>query len=100
MQPKLVNRDPSAWEKGDLAYELEDTLEIGIIKAVKEGMKPGANDYAAFITAFGRRMRSKQISPNRKKDQESGKAAPAATAVTSAVILRADFARNATAASE
>lgn len=98
MQPKLVNRDQSAWEKGDLAYDLDDTLETGVIKAVKEGMKPGSNGYAAFITAFARRVRSKQVSPN-KKSQETEKAAPTAP-VTTAVILTADFARNATAICE
>lgn len=70
MLPNLTHRDEAAWEKGDLAYEPEDTLETGVIKAAKEGMRPGTNGYAAFITAFSRRVRSKAVAP-RKKTREA-----------------------------
>jgi hypothetical protein len=65
MQPKLVHRDESAWDKGDLAYDLDDTFEMGIVKAAQEGIRPGSNGYAAFITAFSRRVRSRQVSPRK-----------------------------------
>lgn len=87
MQPKLAGRDESAWEMGDLAYELGDTVEVGIIKAAQAGIKPGWDGYAAFITAFGRRVRSKQLSPRRA-------AANAQRAEASAVVLTPDFSRS------
>lgn len=61
MQLKCEHRDESSWEKGDLAYELDDTLETGVMKALKAGMRPGSNAYGAFITAFSRRVRSREI---------------------------------------
>jgi hypothetical protein len=81
MQPKLAYKDESAWEKGDLAYEVGDTMEIGIAKAAKLGIKPGVDGYAAFITAFARRIRSGQLSPTR-----AGEAG-------TAVVLTPDFSR-------
>lgn len=86
MQPKLVHRDESAWELGDLAYDLGDTLEIGVQKAARAGIRPGADGYAAFITAFGRRVRSKTVSP-----QKAPAADPAQAG--SAVVLTPDFQR-------
>lgn len=88
MQPKLANRDESAWDKGDLAYDLGDTFEMGVIKAAKEGIRPGSNGYAAFITAFSRRVRSGHVSPRKAppKNAESGQAG-------SAVVLTPDFLR-------
>lgn len=62
MQPKLMYRDESSWEKGDLAYDLDDTIETGIRKAEQIGIRPGSAGYAAFITAFSRRVRSKKLS--------------------------------------
>jgi hypothetical protein len=56
----------SAWCLGDLAYELGDTFESGVAKAATAGIRPGSNEYAAFITAFSRRVRSRQISPNKQ----------------------------------
>ena len=58
--------DNSAWSLGDLAYELGDTFESGVAKAANAGIRPGSNEYAAFITAFSRRLRSRQVSPNKQ----------------------------------
>ncbi|HEY0845174.1 MAG TPA: hypothetical protein VGE12_07390 [Noviherbaspirillum sp.] len=69
MQPKFVHRDESAWEKGDLAYDLDDTLETGIVKAERVGIRPGSNGYAAFMTAFSRRVRSRQLSTKKMSIQ-------------------------------
>jgi hypothetical protein len=88
MQPKLANRDESAWDKGDLAYDLGDTFETGIIKAAKEGIRPGSNGYAAFITAFSRRVRSKQVSPRKAPPKHAESAQPG-----TAVVLTPDFMR-------
>lgn len=71
MQPKLMHRDESAWEKGDFAYDLDDTLETGILKAEQYGIRPGSNGYAAFMTAFSRRVRSRQISALKARLMES-----------------------------
>lgn len=84
MQPKLAYKDESAWEKGDLAYDVGDTMEIGVAKAAKFGIKPGIDGYAAFMTAFARRVRSGQLAP--------AKAAQLAEAGT-AVVLTPDFSR-------
>lgn len=59
--------DSSAWSQGDLAYDLGDTFESGVAKAATAGIRPGSNEYAAFITAFSRRVRSRQVSPNKQK---------------------------------
>jgi hypothetical protein len=72
MQPKLIHCDKSSWEKGDLAYDLDDTLEAGVIKAERIGIRPGSNGYAAFMTAFSRRVRSKQLSGKKTSSQNSG----------------------------
>lgn len=82
MQPKLMHRDETAWEKGDFAYDLDDTIETGILKAEQYGIRPGSNGYAAFITAFSRRVRSKQISALKARLMESEAAAAAAAAAT------------------
>lgn len=55
-----------AWSLGDQAYDLGDTFESGVAKAAKAGIRPGSNDYAAFITAFSRRLRSRQVSPQKR----------------------------------
>lgn len=91
MQPKLANRDESAWEKGDYAYDLGDTFETGIVKAAEEGIRPGSNGYAAYITAFSRRVRSKQVSPRKA----ALKPAADASQSGSAVVLTPDFMRTA-----
>lgn len=65
MRPKCEHRDESSWEMGDLAYDLDDTLETGAIKALRAGIRPGSNGYAAFMTAFSRRVRSRQMSPKK-----------------------------------
>jgi hypothetical protein len=91
MQPKLAHKDESAWDMGDLAYDLDDTFEMGVAKAAMAGIKAGSNEYAAFITAFGRRVRSKAVSPRKAPPvrdadlPESG----------SAVVLTPDFSRGA-----
>lgn len=54
-----------AWTMGDLAYDFGDTFEVGIDKAAKAGIRPGTPEYAAFITAFSRRLRAKQVSPQK-----------------------------------
>jgi hypothetical protein len=87
-QMRFANGDESAWIKGDLAYELDDTLEMGVVKAATAGIRPGSNGYAAFITAFARRVRSKQVSPKRASMK-----AHEVTQSDSAVILTPDFPR-------
>lgn len=92
MRANLTSMDDSAWSKGDLAYDLGDTLETGIIKASKIGIRPGSNGYAAFITAFSRRVRSKQVSPRKAAIQHQEEAAQSAP--PAGVIVTADFARS------
>lgn len=82
MYPQLAHRDESAWEKGEQAYELNDTLEMGPIKAAQYGYRAGCNGYAAFITAFSRRVRSRQVL---RQHGDAG----------SATILTGDFQRSA-----
>jgi len=65
MKMRFIHRDDSAWEMGDQAYDLDDTIETGAIKARNYGMCPGSDGYAAFMTAFSRRVRSKQLSERR-----------------------------------
>lgn len=48
---------------GDYSYDLGDTMETGKAKAASLGIHPCSDEYAAFITAFGRRVRMKQVSP-------------------------------------
>lgn len=86
----FANRDESAWEKGELAYMAGDTLEIAIRKAAESGFKPGSNGYAAFITAFSRKMR------NKGPLQESTVTKTEEPAVSSAVVLTPDFQRTGT----
>lgn len=65
--PKSISaEDNSAWSLGDLAYDLGDTFESGVAKAATAGIRPGSNEYAAFITAFSRRVRSRQVSPDKQ----------------------------------
>lgn len=71
MQPKFAHRDESAWEKGDVAYDLDDTLETGVVKAERVGIRPGSNGYAAFMTAFSRRVRSRQLSTKKSPAQHN-----------------------------
>lgn len=66
MRTMLAHRDETAWEKGDLAYDLGDTLDIGVAKAAAQGIKPCSDEYAAFMTAFGRRVRAKEVSPKKR----------------------------------
>lgn len=66
MYTKFSHRDETAWAKGDMAYEIGDTLETGAIKAAQEGIKPCSDSYAAFMTAFGRRVRIKEVSPKKR----------------------------------
>ena len=66
MKPKFVHRDDSAWEMGDIAYDLDDTIETGAVKARQIGICPGSDSYAAFMTAFSRRVRSKQLSEKKE----------------------------------
>ncbi len=71
MQPKFEHRDESAWELGDQAYDLDDSIEAGVVKAAQFGIRPGSDGYAAFITAFSRRVRSKQLSPKKMLSSET-----------------------------
>lgn len=77
MRPRFNHRDDSAWELGDLAYDLDDTLESGVIKARRFGICPGSDGYAAFMTAFSRRVRSKRISERKEMVAETIAATPA-----------------------
>lgn len=61
----VVAEGGNAWTLGDLAYDLGDTFESGVAKAAKAGIRPGSNEYAAFITAFSRRLRSRQVAPQK-----------------------------------
>lgn len=88
MQPKFEHRDQSAWELGDQAYDLDDSIEAGVVKAAQMGIRPGSDGYAAFITAFSRRVRSKQLSPHRMPPPSS-ETAPS----VSAIVLTPDFLR-------
>lgn len=65
MQMKLAHKDDSAWAMGDFSYDLGDTLDDGKAKAAAMGIRPCSNEYAAFMTAFGRRVRMKQVSPRK-----------------------------------
>jgi len=71
MKPRFIHRDDYAWQMGDMAYDPNDTIETGVIKARRSGMCPGSDGYAAFMTAFSRKVRSKQQSPARVLLQES-----------------------------
>ena len=88
MQPKFEHRDESAWELGDQAYELDASIEAGIVQAAQLGIRPGSDGYAAFITAFSRRVRSKQVSP-KKMSAKAGEAMPSG----SAIVQTPDFLR-------
>ena len=82
MYTKFAHRDDDAWAKGDLAYDLGDTMETGAIKAAQAGIKPCSDGYAAFMTAFGRRVRMKEVSPRKRPATIGGLsqvAAPTAT---------------------
>lgn len=70
MRMRFTHRDDNAWEMGDLAYDLDDTLETGSIKARQLGLPAGSDSYAAFMTAFSRRVRSRQ--PSEKKETIMG----------------------------
>ncbi|WP_132257515.1 hypothetical protein [Paucimonas lemoignei] len=59
----LAHKHDSAWDMGDFAYDLGDTMENGKAKAASLGIHPCSDEYAAFITAFSRRVRLKQVSP-------------------------------------
>lgn len=61
MQTKYANRDELAWEKGELAYSVGDTMELAVKKATNAGFRPGSNGYAAFITAFSRKVRNRSV---------------------------------------
>lgn len=71
---RFTHRDESAWQSGELAYEVGDTLATGVVKAEQAGYRPGCNGYAAFITAFGRRVRSGQPA---RRDPTEGLLQPA-----------------------
>ena len=67
MLPEMTSSSKGqAWFLGDQAYDLGDTFENGVTKAAKAGIRPGSNEYAAFITAFSRRLRSRQVSPEKQ----------------------------------
>ena len=103
MHMQLTNKNDSAWSKGDQAYALDDTLETGVLKAQKEGYRPGSNGYAAFITAVSRRVRSKEVgseeTPLEKPAEKNIEATATlrhvatASASASAVIFTPDFLR-------
>ena len=66
MYMRFSHRDDSAWAQGDLAYDLGDTLETGVMKAAQAGIRPCSDGYAAFMTAFGRRVRTREVSPHKR----------------------------------
>lgn len=67
MLPEIAGTtNGQAWSLGDQAYDLGDTFESGVAKAAKAGIRPGSNEYAAFITAFSRRLRSRQVAPQKR----------------------------------
>ena len=70
MRMRFMHRDDAAWEAGDLAYDLDDTIETGTIKARQLGLAAGSDSYAAFMTAFSRRVRSRQ--PAERKEAFTG----------------------------
>lgn len=88
MQPKFQHRDDSAWDLGDQAYDLDDSIDEGVIKAARMGIRPGSDGYAAFITAFSRRVRSKQLSPKKQVTKNSEGVPPG-----SAIVITPDFLR-------
>lgn len=63
MRMTLAHKHDSAWDMGDYSYDLGDTMETGKAKAASLGIHSCSDEYAAFITAFGRRVRMKQVSP-------------------------------------
>ena len=63
MRMTLAHKHDPAWDAGDYAYDLGDTLEDGKAKAASLGIHSCSDEYAAFITAFSRRVRMKQVSP-------------------------------------
>lgn len=88
MQTRFAGIDDAAWELGDLAYEIGDTLDIGVAKAAQDGIRPGTNEYAAFLTAFSRRVRLKEVAPQ-KLSTIQGSALHAG----SSVLLPAEYSR-------
>lgn len=62
MHMRFANRDDLAWEKGEHAYVVGDTMEMAMVKAAEAGFRPGSNGYAAFITAFSRKVRNTRSS--------------------------------------
>lgn len=65
MRMRLEHKHETAWDMGDFAYDAEDTMEIGRAKAASLGIYPCSDEYAAFITAFSRRVRMKEVSPRK-----------------------------------
>lgn len=65
MRMMLAHKHESAWDMGDFSYDAEDTMETGKAKAAYLGIRPCSDEYAAFMTAFGRRVRMKQVSPRK-----------------------------------
>ncbi|HYD61990.1 MAG TPA: hypothetical protein VEC35_16615 [Noviherbaspirillum sp.] len=84
MKPRYEHRDVTAWEMGDLAYDLEDTIETGVMKARQIGICPGSDGYAAFLTAFSRRVRSKRLSEKKMVALETVAAEAAAAEAVAA----------------
>lgn len=99
MHMQLTNKNESAWSKGDQAYALDDTLETGVLKAQKDGYRPGSNGYAAFITAFSRRVRSKEVAsgeaaaPRMPEQKVEVAVAPSFDAAASAGMFTPNFLR-------
>lgn len=89
MQMRLAHKDDSAWAMGDYAYDLGDTLAEGKLKAASLGIRPCSNEYAAFMTAFGRRVRIKQVSPMKIPANLAENAQDAFTETSSASVVRA-----------
>lgn len=87
MQMRLAHKDDSAWAMGDYAYDAGDTLEQGKLKAAGMGIRPCSNEYAAFMTAFARRVRMKQVSPLKlpANGEQANEAEPGIDALPAAV---------------
>ncbi len=89
MQMKLAHKDESAWAMGDYSYDFGDTLVEGKVKAASFGIRPCSDEYAAFMTAFGRRVRIKQVSPRKVAANSNELAQPESGVAHTPDFLRA-----------
>lgn len=64
-----MNANNLAWLKGTAAFAPGDTIDNAKSKAAEQGYKPCSEGYAAFVTAFGREVRSHQAIASKKAPQ-------------------------------